>query len=177
MYTDLHIVTCACSVPNAFMFVQKAGPQWANVDPTLTVQFACENLRDRKCNCYNRCKLTSSYSVRTFRSWFGDSRIAMPKTRINLRPLIMALVFGVILPVSIAYFIDVKLGTLPVATIVAIILFMPFGAIWLSRASLNELDSLIAEVAPETPEPDEVLPDEISPVSADQPWRSIKDVS
>ncbi len=99
---------------------------------------------------------------------FVHRHIAMPRTRIDLRPLIMALVFGVILPISIAYFIDVKLGTLPVATIAAIILFMPLGAIWLSRASLNELDSVIAEVAPEMPDSDEALLDEIGPVSADQ---------
>lgn len=92
----------------------------------------------------------------------------MPKTRIKLRPLITALVVGVILPISIAYFIDSKLGTLPIATTAAIILFMPLGAIWLSRASLDELDRVIAEVAPEVPEADEDLPDEGAPVSADQ---------
>lgn len=62
-----------------------------------------------------------------------------------------ALVIGVIAPISIAFFVDSKLGTLPVATIIAIILFMPIGAIWLARVSLNELNQVIEEIAPGEP--------------------------
>lgn len=83
--------------------------------------------------------------------------MAMPKTRINLRPLITALFVGVIVPISIAIFVDIRLGTLPIATIAALILFMPLGAIWLSRVSLNEFDRVIDEVAPELPESEDAF--------------------
>lgn len=66
-----------------------------------------------------------------------------------------ALIMGVIAPISVAFFVDSKLGTLPVATIVAIILFMPIGAIWLARVSLNELNQVIEEVAPRESDPEE----------------------
>lgn len=78
----------------------------------------------------------------------------MPKTHINLRPMATALVVGVILPVSIAFFVDLGLGTLPVATLVALVIFMPLGGIWLSRTALREFDQVIQEVAPADPDPD-----------------------
>ena len=78
----------------------------------------------------------------------------MPETHINLRPMATALVVGVILPVSIAFFVDMTLGTLPVATLVALVIFMPLGGLWLIRAGLREFDQVIQEVAPPEPESD-----------------------
>ncbi|MCB0047116.1 MAG: hypothetical protein KDD92_16955 [Caldilineaceae bacterium] len=63
----------------------------------------------------------------------------------------LPLLLSVILPVSGALLLDLNLGTLPIATMVAIVICMPFGAFWLNRVSLAELDRVIAEVAPEEP--------------------------
>jgi hypothetical protein len=68
--------------------------------------------------------------------------------------MVTALVVGVILPVSIAFFVDLGLGTLPVATLVALIIFMPLGGVWLSWTALREFDQVIQEVAPADPDPD-----------------------
>jgi hypothetical protein len=72
----------------------------------------------------------------------------MPETRLNLRRLASALFLGVILPISIALLIDLMLGTLPLVTIVGIVIFMPLGALWLGRVSLSELNRVIDVVAP-----------------------------
>ncbi|MCB9138365.1 MAG: hypothetical protein H6642_08470 [Caldilineaceae bacterium] len=79
----------------------------------------------------------------------------MPDTRVSLRRLAIPLLLSVILPVSGALLLDLNLGTLPVATIVAVVICMPFGAFWLNRVSLAELDRVIAEVAPAEPPEDE----------------------
>lgn len=73
----------------------------------------------------------------------------MPETRLNIQRLATALLLGVILPICLALILDLALNTLPIATIVAIVICMPLGAIWLNRVSLHELDRVLNVVAPE----------------------------
>ena len=73
----------------------------------------------------------------------------MSEARLNVRRLVSVLLLGVVLPICAALLIDFSLGTLPIATIAALVIFLPLGAIWLSRVSLSELDRVIAEVAPD----------------------------
>jgi hypothetical protein len=53
------------------------------------------------------------------------------------------------LPICAAFLIDLSLDTLPLITIAALLVFLPLGAIWLSRVSLREFDRIVAEVAPD----------------------------
>ncbi len=89
----------------------------------------------------------------------------MSEARLNVRRLFSVLLLGVILPICAALLIDFSLETLPIATIAALVIFLPLGAIWLSRVSLSEFDRVIAEVTPE----DEVSDDMGGDSSADPP--------
>ena len=73
----------------------------------------------------------------------------MSEVRVDVQRLFVVLLLGVVLPISLALIVDLSLGTLPVATIAALVICLPLGAIWLSRVSMSELDRVIAEVAPE----------------------------
>ena len=48
--------------------------------------------------------------------------------------------------------IDYYAGSWPILTLFSLIIFLPFGAFFTSRAALDEMNKVIAEVAP--PEPD-----------------------
>ncbi len=77
-----------------------------------------------------------------------------PQPRINTRKLAIIFVLGLLLPVGGALAIDLIVGSLPIVTIVASVIFFPIAAILISRTALSELDRVIQEVAPPEAEVD-----------------------
>ena len=71
------------------------------------------------------------------------------QTSMNVRRLSKVLFLSVLLPISAALLLDFSLGTLPVITVVAILIFIPAGAFFVIRATLDEFDKVVREVAPE----------------------------
>jgi hypothetical protein len=69
--------------------------------------------------------------------------------RIDVRRGVKALLFTLVLPVTLAVFIDVTTGTLPWLTIAAAILCIPLATIVVNRTVLAEFGRVVAIVAPE----------------------------
>jgi hypothetical protein len=101
-----------------------------------------------------------------------------PQPRMNTRKLTLLLVFGLLLPVSSALAVDLFLGSLPVVSIVAVVICFPVAAILISRTALSELDRVIQvvapieapiETAPQAEEASVVPPDESVPPDEDVP--------
>lgn len=72
--------------------------------------------------------------------------------RIEWRRLFVPSLLILFLPVLATFALDMWLGTLPYITIVAIIICFPTATIWVIRIALQEMDRVIAEVAPPEPE-------------------------
>lgn len=75
----------------------------------------------------------------------------MQTVRIDVRRLAKALLFTLVLPLSLAIVLDLSLDTMPVATIAASVVCIPLASVFVIRAALSELDKVIQAVAP--PEP------------------------
>jgi len=68
--------------------------------------------------------------------------------QINVRRLVMNVLFSLVFPVTILILIDFNLGWTPLLTIVASVVFIPLSSIIVIRAVLSELDRVLQAVAP-----------------------------
>jgi hypothetical protein len=84
----------------------------------------------------------------------------MQTARIDVRRLARALVFTLVAPLTLAIILDLSLDTLPLATLVASVIFIPLATVVVSRAALSELDKVIQAVAPLEGDSPEGLPDD-----------------
>lgn len=78
--------------------------------------------------------------------------------RIDWRKLLVPSLFIMVLPTLMALLADKWLGTLPFITIAAIVICFPLATVIVLRIALQEMDRVIAEVAPPlewTPDEDE----------------------
>ena len=73
--------------------------------------------------------------------------------RIDVRRLARVLFFSLVLPLSLAIGLDFGLNTMPLATIVASVIFIPLAMVVVSRVALSEFDKVIQAVAPAEAEP------------------------
>ncbi len=78
-----------------------------------------------------------------------------PTARIDLRRLFSLLLLWVVTPLALTFSLDMFLGTLPILTIAGLLIAVPGGGYFVTRAALQELDTVIAQVAPPNPEPDQ----------------------
>lgn len=72
--------------------------------------------------------------------------------RLNVRRLVKVLCLSFIVPIGLAWVVDIALGSVPVVTIAAIVIFIPAGAFFVLRATLKEFDNVVESVAPREPE-------------------------
>ena len=76
----------------------------------------------------------------------------MPKrlepVRINIRYLANCVLLSLILPGALALVLDLSLGSMPLFTIGAALIFIPLSTVIVTRATLAELDRVIQLVAP-----------------------------
>jgi hypothetical protein len=79
------------------------------------------------------------------------------QARINWRRLLWPLLLIMILPTLSALLADWWLGTLPLVTIVAILICFPLATFLVIKIALQEMDALIAEITP--PPPDAEVPE------------------
>ena len=56
-----------------------------------------------------------------------------------------------LLPLSVMMLIDYYAGWWPILTLFSLVIFLPIGALFTSRAALDEMNKVIAEVAPPAP--------------------------
>ena len=54
-----------------------------------------------------------------------------------------------IVPIGALFLIDLLLGTLPIATLFGLIIFVPVGSFFVIRAALDEMNRVIDDVAPQ----------------------------
>lgn len=78
-----------------------------------------------------------------------------PAARIDLRRLLTLLLVWVVMPLALTFSLDLLLDTLPILTIVGLLIAVPVGGYFVMRAALQEMDRVIAQVAPPSPEPDQ----------------------
>ena len=57
-----------------------------------------------------------------------------------------------LIPLSVLMLIDYYAGWWPVLTLLSLVVFLPIGALFTSRAALDEMNKVIAQVAPPAPE-------------------------
>ena len=72
----------------------------------------------------------------------------MKAPRVDVRRLLLILLLIVMLPLTGALMFDLALGSWPLLTIFGAVIVLPAGTFFLSRAALNEMNKVIAEVAP-----------------------------
>lgn len=60
----------------------------------------------------------------------------------------MGVLWSLVLPLAIAILLDFSLGSMPLITIGASIIFVPLSSLIVIRATLAELDRVIQQVAP-----------------------------
>ena len=75
--------------------------------------------------------------------------------RIDVWRATKALLLTLVLPLSAAVLIDVTTGSLPMATIVAVVICIPLATIVVNRTVLAEFDRVVQIVAPELPPADD----------------------
>jgi hypothetical protein len=71
--------------------------------------------------------------------------------RIDVWRALKALLLTLVLPLTAAVVFDVATGTLPVLTIVAVVICIPLATIVVNRTVLAEFDRVVRIVAPELP--------------------------
>jgi hypothetical protein len=84
-------------------------------------------------------------------------RAPIQQTRINWRKLLWPMLLIMVLPTLSALLADWWLGTLPLITIVAILICFPLATFLVIKIALQEMDALIAEIVP--PPPDAEVPE------------------
>ena len=82
-----------------------------------------------------------------------DVELSQPVTVIDWKDPVRQLLLTLILPVSLAFCIDVMAATLPLVTLVASIICIPLSTVLVIRALLAAFDSVIEIVAPEPTSP------------------------
>jgi F0F1-type ATP synthase assembly protein I len=87
----------------------------------------------------------------------NDSNAVKTTARIDWRKLLLLTLLVMVLPTISALLLDGWLGTLPLITIVAILICFPTAIFLVIRIALLEMERVIAEVAP--PSSTELLPD------------------
>jgi hypothetical protein len=92
--------------------------------------------------------------------------------RIDVWRGIKALLLTLVIPVTMAVFVDVTTGLLPWLTIAAAIICIPLATIIVNRTVLTELDRVVALVAPQevvetTETPEEPAPDMVENTGTD----------
>jgi F0F1-type ATP synthase assembly protein I len=92
-----------------------------------------------------------------------EQTVVKASARIDWRKLLLPTLFVMVLPTISAFLLDKWLGSLPFITIAAILVCFPTATFLVIRIALQEMDRVIAEVAPPIlPESD--LPPETSGV-------------
>jgi hypothetical protein len=86
----------------------------------------------------------------------AEQTVGKATARIDWRKLLVPSLFIMVLPTLMALVADKWLGTLPFITIAAIVICFPLATVIVLRIALQEMDRVIAEVAP----PLEWIPDE-----------------
>ena len=96
----------------------------------------------------------------------GEQTVIKATARIDWRKLAVPSLLIMVLPTIAAILLDMRLGTLPFLTIFAIVICFPLATFWVIRISLQEMERVIAEVAPplqwEADEQDSSQPDTVS---------------
>lgn len=72
----------------------------------------------------------------------------MNAARVDVWRLIRVLFFSTLLPLSTMMLVDYYSGLWPVLTIFSLIIILPIGTLLTSRAALDEMNKVIAKVAP-----------------------------
>jgi hypothetical protein len=75
--------------------------------------------------------------------------------RINVRRLATLVFVSLIVPLAIAILLDVGLGSRPLFTICATVIFVPLSSLLVIRATLAEFEAVIQTVAPLETDPSE----------------------
>jgi 4-hydroxybenzoate polyprenyltransferase len=75
-------------------------------------------------------------------------KAVMATSLIDWRKLIQPLAFILVLPCLLAILIDLWLGSLPLLTIIAIVICFPTAGFFLNRITMQEMDRVINEIAP-----------------------------
>ena len=70
----------------------------------------------------------------------------MTAPRVDVRRLLLILLLGVMLPSTML--IDIALGTWPLLTLFCVMIALPVGTFFMSRAALHEMNKVIEVVAP-----------------------------
>ena len=60
----------------------------------------------------------------------------------------MRLLLSLVLPVSIAFLLDLALGTTPWITMAAALLCIPLASLIVGKATLHDFERIVAQVAP-----------------------------
>jgi hypothetical protein len=78
----------------------------------------------------------------------GEQTVVKATARIDWRKLLLPTLLIMVLPTISAFLLDKWLGSLPFITIAAIIICFPTATFLVIRIALQEMDRVIAEVAP-----------------------------
>ena len=74
--------------------------------------------------------------------------------RVDVKRLLRVLFFSTVLPFSEMLILDYYSGLWPVLALFSVVIILPIGTFLTSRAALDEMNKVIAEVAP--PESDDI---------------------
>lgn len=80
----------------------------------------------------------------------SEQTVVQATARMDWRKLVPSLLI-MVLPTITAFLLDMWLGSLPLITIVAILICFPAAGILFTRITAQEMDRVIAEVAPPLP--------------------------
>lgn len=81
----------------------------------------------------------------------SEQTVVKATARIDWRKLFLPSLLIMVLPTIAAFIADQWLGSLPLITIAAIIICFPLATFLVVRIALQEMDRVIAEVAPPLP--------------------------
>lgn len=82
----------------------------------------------------------------------SEQTVVKAAVRIDWRKLLLPTLLIMVLPTVTAFALDVWLGSLPLITIVAILICFPLATFLVTKIALQEMDRVIAEVAPPLPQ-------------------------
>ena len=74
--------------------------------------------------------------------------------RVDVKRLFRVLFFSTVLPFSVMLLLDYSSGLWPILALFSVVIVLPIGTFFTSRAALDEMTKVIAEVAP--PESDDI---------------------
>lgn len=86
--------------------------------------------------------------------------------RLDIRRLAQLVFYALFLPGGLAILFDIWFGLFPLLTFGAMIIVFPLAGFYILRGTLREMNSVIAQVAPEPEEEDSETSDESEPVPA-----------